>query len=58
VALKVHPRHLHRQTPPSIESGVRWAWTDGEAERRDAEARAALARLAAARRAGPGDSGR
>ncbi len=36
----------HDRPTFAIESGVRWRWTDPEAERRDAEVRAALARLA------------
>ena len=37
----------HAQPTFAIEEGVRWRWTDAEAERRDAEVRAALARFAA-----------
>jgi hypothetical protein len=29
----------------AIDAGVRWRWTDAEAERRDAEVRAALCQL-------------
>jgi hypothetical protein len=36
----------HEQPTFAIEGGVRWAWTDAEAERRDADVRAALAQLA------------
>ena len=36
----------HDRPTFAIESGVRWRWTDPEAERRDADVRAALARLA------------
>ena len=43
----------HDRPTFTIESGVRWRWTDAEAERRDAEVHAALARLARARPAGP-----
>jgi hypothetical protein len=35
----------HGQDTFVIEAGVRWRWTDREAERRDADIRAALARL-------------
>jgi hypothetical protein len=36
----------HDRPTFAIESGVRWRWTDPDAERRDAEVRAALAALA------------
>jgi hypothetical protein len=36
----------HGRPTFEIESGVRWRWTDPDAERRDAEVRAALGRLA------------
>ena len=36
----------HRQPTFVIENGVRWRWTDPDAERRDAEVRAALDNLA------------
>ena len=36
----------HDRPTFEIESGVRWRWTDPDAERRDADVRAALARLA------------
>lgn len=36
----------HDRPTFEIESGVRWRWTDADADRRDAEVRAALARLA------------
>jgi hypothetical protein len=36
----------HGQDTFMIEAGVRWRWTDRDAERRDADIRAALARLA------------
>ena len=36
----------HDRPTFEIQSGVRWRWTDPDAERRDAEVRAALARLA------------
>jgi hypothetical protein len=35
----------HAQPTFAIHEGVRWEWTEGEAERRDAEVRAALDRL-------------
>jgi len=35
----------HGRDTFQIEAGVRWRWTDAEAERRDAEIRAALRRL-------------
>jgi hypothetical protein len=38
----------HDRPTFTIESGVRWRWTDPEAERRDSEVVAALARLAGA----------
>ena len=36
----------HNRPTYEIEDGIRWRWTDAEAERRDAEARAALRNLA------------
>jgi hypothetical protein len=36
----------HNRSTFEIEDGVRWRWTDAEAERRDAELREALIRLA------------
>jgi hypothetical protein len=36
----------HGQDTFAIDDGVRWHWTDPEAERRDADLRAALGRLA------------
>jgi Pyridoxamine 5'-phosphate oxidase len=36
----------HDRPTFEIESGVRWRWTDADAERRDADVRAGLARLA------------
>jgi hypothetical protein len=36
----------HDRPTFEIESGVRWRWTDPDAERRDADVRAGLARLA------------
>lgn len=38
----------HNRATFEIEDGVRWKWTDAEAERRDAELREALASLAEA----------
>jgi hypothetical protein len=46
IALHVELVQDHGQPQFEIEAGVRWRWTDTEAERRDAEVRAALARLA------------
>ena len=37
----------HAQPTFTIDDGVRWRWTNPEAERRDAEVRAALARFVA-----------
>ena len=42
----------HDRPTFAIEGGVRWRWTDPDAEGRDAEVRAALARLAAASESG------
>ena len=42
----------HDRPTFAIEAGVRWRWTDPDAERRDAEVRAALARLAASGESG------
>ncbi len=53
VEIEVDAVQDHDRPTLSIESGVRWRWTDPEAERRDAEVRAALARLARARAGGP-----
>ena len=49
VEIEVDAVQDHDRPTFTIESGVRWRWTDPEAERRDAEVRAALARLARAR---------
>jgi nitroimidazol reductase NimA-like FMN-containing flavoprotein (pyridoxamine 5'-phosphate oxidase superfamily) len=49
LALEVDVVQDHRQPRFEIQAGVRWRWTDPEAERRDAEVRAELARLAAGR---------
>jgi hypothetical protein len=48
VALHVDEIHDHREPRFAIDEGVRWHWTDDEAERRDGEIRRALAELAAA----------
>jgi hypothetical protein len=50
VEIEVHDVQDHDRPTFAIESGVRWRWTDPEAERRDAEVQAALARLVDARR--------
>ena len=49
VAIEIHEVRDHDRPTFTIEAGVRWRWTDSEAERRDAEVHAALARLAAGR---------
>ena len=49
VEIEVDAVQDHDRPTLTIEAGVRWRWTDVEAERRDAEVRAALVRLA-----GPG----
>jgi hypothetical protein len=49
VEIEVDAVQDHDRPTFAIESGVRWRWTDAEAERRDGEVHAALARLAAAR---------
>jgi hypothetical protein len=36
----------HAQPTFTVDEGVRWRWTDADAERRDAEVRAALIRFA------------
>jgi hypothetical protein len=46
VEVEVDAVQDHDRPTFSIESGVRWRWTDAEARRRDAEVRAALLRLA------------
>jgi hypothetical protein len=46
VEIEVDAVQDHDRPTFVIESGVRWRWTDPEAERRDAEVRAALSRLA------------
>jgi|SRR5215211_2912572 len=45
VRLDVETVQDHGQPTFAIESGVRWRWTDAEAERSDGEIRAALRRL-------------
>lgn len=49
VEIEVHEVRDHDRPTFAIEGGVRWRWTDPEAERRDAAVHAALARLARAR---------
>ncbi len=49
VEIEVHEVRDHNRPTFAIEVGVRWRWTDPEAQRRDAEVHAALARLATAR---------
>jgi hypothetical protein len=48
IAVEIEVERIADHDRPTfeIESGVRWRWTDAEADRRDAEVRAALARLA------------
>ncbi len=48
VAVEIEVGRVQDHDRPTfeIESGVRWRWTDADADRRDAEVRAALARLA------------
>ena len=48
VALDAERIQDHDQPRFEVQAGVRWRWTDAEAEARDAEIRAALAALAAA----------
>jgi flavin reductase (DIM6/NTAB) family NADH-FMN oxidoreductase RutF len=45
VAVDVESSQDHTQPRFEIQAGVRWRWTDPEAEARDAEIREALARL-------------
>ncbi len=47
VEIDVHDVQDHDRPTFAIDDGVRWRWTDAEAERRDGEVRAALTRLAA-----------
>jgi hypothetical protein len=51
VEIEVDAVQDHDRPTFSIVSGVRWRWTDPEAQRRDAEVRAALLRLAERREA-------
>ncbi len=53
VALHVDEIQDHRQPRFAIDDGVRWHWTDDEAERRDGEIRDALAVVAASLSGGP-----
>ena len=46
VRLEVEAVDDHGQSTFAIEAGVRWRWTDPDAESRDAEVRAALRQLA------------
>lgn len=46
IEIEVHDVQDHDRPTFAIEAGVRWRWTDPEAQRRDAEVHAALARLA------------
>ena len=50
VAVEIEVERVQDHDRPTfeIESGVRWRWTDADADRRDAEVRSALVRLAAA----------
>ena len=54
VEIEVDAVQDHDRPTLTIESGVRWRWTDQEAQQRDAEVRAALARLAGPRGGGSG----
>ncbi|HUB04656.1 MAG TPA: hypothetical protein VMA76_06290 [Solirubrobacteraceae bacterium] len=47
VEIEVERVQDHDRPTFAIEGGVRWRWTDPDAERRDAAVRAALTRLAA-----------
>jgi hypothetical protein len=47
VEIEVDDVQDHDRPTFAIEAGVRWRWTDADAQRRDAEVHAALARLAA-----------
>ncbi len=49
VEIEVDDVQDHDRPTFEIESGVRWRWSDAEAERRDGEVHAALARFAHAR---------
>lgn len=52
VEIEVHEVRDHDRPTFAIEAGVRWRWTDPEAQRRDAEVHAALARVAERRARG------
>jgi Pyridoxamine 5'-phosphate oxidase len=61
VEVEVDDVQDHDRPTFSLESGVRWRWTEPEAEQRDAEVHAALARLVVNREAAaptPPDRGR
>ena len=45
VRLEIEAVDDHAQPTFAIEAGVRWRWTDADAERRDAEVREALRQL-------------
>ena len=47
VEIEVQDVQDHDRPTLTIEAGVRWRWTDPDAERRDSQVRAALSRLAA-----------
>jgi hypothetical protein len=49
VAITVETLSDHLRPTFAIEAGVRWGWTDAEAQARDASVRTALARLAGTR---------
>lgn len=51
VEIEVHDVQDHDRPTFAIEAGVRWRWTDPEAQRRDADVHAALARVASRRAA-------
>ncbi len=51
VEIEVHEVRDHDRPTFAIEAGVRWRWTDPEAQQRDAEVHAALARVARRRAA-------
>jgi hypothetical protein len=53
VEIEVDDVQDHDRPTFAVESGVRWRWTDTEAQQRDAAVRAALARLARQRSASP-----
>jgi hypothetical protein len=45
VRIDVHSLQDHRQPTFAVDGGVRWRWTDSDAERADADVRAALRAL-------------